>query len=151
MQIHAGLLLNLKRAALFLIIATAIYFTGTALRNGGEQQSATEEISTSTDQTGLLIIEQLVELVGPIALYPDELLAIVIPASAYPLEIVQAMVDDYNPDSSWEEVKAQVGKQIFMDKNILCADCSLFYFVAPCTHNKQFFSKEKWGLILLSQ
>ena len=81
MLIHAGLLLNLKRAALFLITATAIYFAGTALYNGNEQQSTTEEISTSADQTGLLTMEQLVELVGPIALYPDELLAIVIPAS----------------------------------------------------------------------
>ena len=34
--------------------------------------------------------EELDELVGPIALYPDELLAITLPASTYPLEIVQA-------------------------------------------------------------
>lgn len=34
--------------------------------------------------------QQLDELVGPIALYPDELLAIVLPASTFPLEIVQA-------------------------------------------------------------
>ena len=34
--------------------------------------------------------EQLDELVGSIALYPDELLAIALPASTYPLEIVQA-------------------------------------------------------------
>ncbi|MCZ6590934.1 MAG: DUF3300 domain-containing protein [Alphaproteobacteria bacterium] len=34
--------------------------------------------------------KQLDDLVGPIALYPDELLAIVLPASTYPLEIVQA-------------------------------------------------------------
>jgi hypothetical protein len=34
--------------------------------------------------------QRLDELVGPIALYPDELLAIVLPASTYPLEIVQA-------------------------------------------------------------
>ncbi len=34
--------------------------------------------------------KQLDDLVGPIALYPDELLAITLPASTYPLEIVQA-------------------------------------------------------------
>ncbi len=34
--------------------------------------------------------KQLDDLVGPIALYPDELLAIVLPASTYPLQIVQA-------------------------------------------------------------
>lgn len=33
---------------------------------------------------------ELQELVGPIALYPDDLLAIVLPASAYPLQIVEA-------------------------------------------------------------
>ena len=33
---------------------------------------------------------ELETLVGPIALYPDDLLAVVLPASTYPLEIVQA-------------------------------------------------------------
>ncbi|MFO1475556.1 MAG: DUF3300 domain-containing protein [Verrucomicrobiota bacterium] len=34
--------------------------------------------------------DELMKLVAPIALYPDPLLAILLPASAYPLEIVQA-------------------------------------------------------------
>ena len=34
--------------------------------------------------------EELDKLVGRIALYPDELIAIVLPASTYPLQIVQA-------------------------------------------------------------
>ena len=34
--------------------------------------------------------EELEDLVAPIALYPDELLAIVLPATAYPLQIVLA-------------------------------------------------------------
>jgi hypothetical protein len=33
---------------------------------------------------------ELIELVGPIALYPDDLVAILLPAAAYPLQIVQA-------------------------------------------------------------
>ncbi len=33
---------------------------------------------------------ELQELVGPIALYPDDLLAIVLPAAAYPLQVVEA-------------------------------------------------------------
>ena len=37
-----------------------------------------------------LTTAELEELVGPVALYPDDLLAIVLPASTYPLEIVQA-------------------------------------------------------------
>jgi hypothetical protein len=38
----------------------------------------------------LLSIEQLEELVGPVALYPDDLIGIIIPASTYPLQVVQA-------------------------------------------------------------
>jgi hypothetical protein len=52
----------------------------------------------------------LEELVGPIALYPDELLGIVLPASTYPLQIVQAarLLDkleaepDLKPDEDWD-------------------------------------------------
>ena len=54
--------------------------------------------------------EQLDELVGPIALYPDELLAITLPASTYPLEVVQAAryldkresEPDLKPDERWD-------------------------------------------------
>jgi Protein of unknown function (DUF3300) len=54
---------------------------------------------------------ELEELVGPVALYPDDLLAIVLPASTYPLEIVQAarFLEQYEADSSlqpnedWDE------------------------------------------------
>lgn len=53
----------------------------------------------------------LEELVGPVALYPDDLLAIVLPASTYPLEIVQAarflerLENDSSlePDEDWDE------------------------------------------------
>jgi hypothetical protein len=43
-----------------------------------------------TDALPLLTAVELETLVGPVALYPDDLLAIVLPASTYPLEIVQA-------------------------------------------------------------
>jgi hypothetical protein len=54
--------------------------------------------------------EQLDELVGPIALYPDELLAIALPASTYPLEVVQAAryleqrksKPELKPDERWD-------------------------------------------------
>ena len=39
---------------------------------------------------GLLTLEELDLVVGPIALYPDELIAIVLPASTFPLDIVKA-------------------------------------------------------------
>ena len=57
------------------------------------------------------IAEELEELVAPVALYPDELLAIVLPAAAYPLQIVQAARfleelkkdDSLQPDEAWDE------------------------------------------------
>ena len=59
----------------------------------------------------LLSQTELQELVGPIALYPDDLLAIVLPASTYPLQLVQAQrfLDDLeedpslNPDDDWDD------------------------------------------------
>ena len=59
----------------------------------------------------LLSDTELEDLVGPIALYPDDLLAIVLPASAYPLQIVDAgrfldaLEDDpsLKPDPDWDD------------------------------------------------
>jgi hypothetical protein len=53
---------------------------------------------------------ELEELVGPVALYPDELLAIVLPASTYPLQIVQGARflekrktdPELEPDEEWD-------------------------------------------------
>lgn len=46
--------------------------------------------------------DELYELVGPIALYPDDLVALVLPASTYPLQVVQAarFLEDREDDSS---------------------------------------------------
>ncbi len=54
---------------------------------------------------------ELEELVGPVALYPDTLLAIVLPAASYPLQIVAAAryleaLDtnpDLQPDENWDD------------------------------------------------
>jgi hypothetical protein len=63
------------------------------------------------DEAPLLTVEELEAVVGPVALYPDDLLAIVLPASTYPLQIVQAarfleqLEDDptLEPDEEWDE------------------------------------------------
>ncbi|MDP6537880.1 MAG: DUF3300 domain-containing protein [Gammaproteobacteria bacterium] len=55
--------------------------------------------------------DELEEFVGPIALYPDNLLAIILPASTYPLQIVlaarflEALENDSSlePDETWDE------------------------------------------------
>lgn len=62
----------------------------------GNYQSVEEApVQTFTD-------EELESLIGPIALYPDDLLAIVLPASTYPLQIVQAarFLEEFEADSS---------------------------------------------------
>ena len=59
----------------------------------------------------LFSIDELQEFVGPVALYPDNLLAIILPASAYPLQIVLAarfleqLETDSSlvPDENWDE------------------------------------------------
>ncbi len=65
------------------------------------------------DQAGteLLSAAELAELVGPIALYPDDLVAIVLPAATYPLQIAQAadflerLENDSSlePDEDWDD------------------------------------------------
>jgi len=63
-----------------------------------------------TEWTALSAAE-IEELIGPIALYPDDLVAIVLPASTFPLQIVQAsraleqaQADtEIEPDAAWDE------------------------------------------------
>ena len=58
-----------------------------------------------------LSVAELEDIVGPVALYPDDLLAIVLPASTYPLQVVQAarflerLESDpsLKPDEEWDE------------------------------------------------
>jgi hypothetical protein len=81
----------------------------------GNPLSGTVEAPVSgysdTEQPVALGSVELDELVGPVALYPDDLLAIVLPASTYPLEIVQAarFLEEYEQDSTlqpnedWDE------------------------------------------------
>ncbi len=74
-----------------------------------EEQAAAENAAESPDTT--MTSGELQDLVGPIALYPDDLLAIVLPASTYPLEIVQAARflelleadSSLEPDEEWDE------------------------------------------------
>ena len=73
-----------------------------------------EDYGDYDDGAGELVMlshEELDELVGPIALYPDDLLAIALPASTYPLDIVQAarFLDkleqdpSLQPNEDWDE------------------------------------------------
>jgi len=63
----------------------------------------------SVEPVETLSHEELVDLVGRIALYPDDLVAIILPASTYPLQIVEAArlreKDDASlePNEDWDE------------------------------------------------
>ena len=64
----------------------------------------------------LLKAEELDQLMAPIALYPDALLAKVLMASTYPLEVVEA--DRWakaNKNLKGEQLKAEAGKQRWDD------------------------------------
>ncbi len=77
----------------------------------GQYQSQADIMQIGDENNALLSQTQLQELVGPVALYPDDLLAIVLPAAAYPLQIVaaarflEALKTDSSlqPDSDWDD------------------------------------------------
>lgn len=72
------------------------------------QDSAKPTGDAGSDAITALSETELEDLVGPVALYPDDLLAIVLPASTYPLEIVQAarFLEQLESDSSLEPDEA---------------------------------------------
>ncbi len=77
----------------------------------GDFEKQYSEPATGNEEIPLLSTVDLEELVGPIALYPDDLLAIVLPAAAYPLQIVdaarflEALENDpsLEPDPDWDD------------------------------------------------
>jgi len=77
----------------------------------GKVESQADIMPLGDDGIPRLSQTELQELVGPIALYPDDLLAIVLPASAYPLQVVEAarfleaLETDptLKPDDDWDD------------------------------------------------
>jgi hypothetical protein len=74
-------------------------------------ESVDEGVAEGNEQIPLLTGTELQELVGPIALYPDDLLAVVLPASTFPLQLVEAQrfLDaleqdpSLSPDEDWDD------------------------------------------------
>jgi hypothetical protein len=109
---------------LFLTMLFLVFASGTALAQvpvdeaGNTIPAYYEDDLDGADETkpapadGVLLgSAELEKLVGPVALYPDDLLAIVLPASTYPLEVVQAARflerlesdSSLEPDDDWDE------------------------------------------------
>src|SRR6266576_4234132 len=53
------------------------------------QQGESQGVTTTTEEVPKIPNDQLDSLVAPIALYPDQLLAQILAASTYPLEVIQ--------------------------------------------------------------
>lgn len=98
-----GIIGSTAKAALWLALG--------ALALGGVTATRQAFAQDAPDQATVLGAEELDKLVGRIALYPDDLVAIVLPASTYPLQIVQAarFLEDrkQNPkleaDKNWDD------------------------------------------------
>jgi hypothetical protein len=76
--------------ALALLMANPVAVSAQTADNPPAPSSTPQPATQSPPSAELLKPEQLEALVAPIALYPDELLANVLAASTYPLEVVQA-------------------------------------------------------------
>src|SRR5262249_1843547 len=82
--------------------------------SSGQPLAPGPSASQTSDQ--LLKPEQLDALVAPIALYPDNLLSLILMASTYPLEVVQAdRWSKENKNLKGDELKAAAEKQSWDD------------------------------------
>ncbi len=97
----------LGRTSLLLFILLLLPFAA--------QAQSTSQQPTSSDEQ-LLKPEELDALVAPIALYPDTLLSLILMASTYPLEVVQAQRwTESNKNLKGDQLKAAVDKQSWDD------------------------------------
>src|ERR1700690_3602059 len=113
-MIVSGFVLEMKMNPLttrFLLVAFMLIVMHSAVM---QAQTPTQPVAAQAQQ--LLKAEELDQLVAPIALYPDALLAEILMASTYPLEVVQA--DRWaagNKTLKGDQLKAAVDKQTWDD------------------------------------
>lgn len=75
-------------ASILIAVVAAIFLISVAAQGQTPQANRPAAAPSSTDE--MLSAQQLDALLAPIALYPDSLLSLVLMASTYPLEVVQA-------------------------------------------------------------
>ncbi len=94
--------------ALFLALSSPALLAQVPVDDDGNVIGAYEPrdsaATSGNEDIPLLTAVDLEEMIGPIALYPDDLLAIVLPASVYPLQIVEAarFLEDVKVDPALE-------------------------------------------------
>ena len=91
------------------IVCMALLAPGSPVAWAQQDES---QVMTTTEQTPKIPNDQLDSLVAPIALYPDQLLAQILAASTYPLEVIQ--LEQWlkrNPDLKDKALADGVAKQ----------------------------------------
>jgi hypothetical protein len=105
-----------RRTALCAALAFCVLAFGAVQRPAEAQfadiqdQASAPADAAAGDAAALLSADELRELVAPVALYPDDLLAIVLPATTQPLQIVEAARflekqktnKDLKPNENWD-------------------------------------------------
>ena len=99
-----------------LLVTCAVFTIGYGVRSEAQDQAPppanNEAPAPEQAQPSQLSPQQLQELVAPIALYPDALVAQILAASAYPTQIVEAeRFLQQNPDLKGADLAAAVDKQ----------------------------------------
>ena len=79
----------LRRLVLYGLLALAVAVLCAGAPAWAQEAAPTQQVAAAA-KADLLLPEELRPLVAPIALYPDDLLAIVLPASTNPVQIVES-------------------------------------------------------------
>ena len=79
----------LRRLVLYGLLALAVAALCAGAPAWAQEAAPAQQVAAAA-KADLLLPEELRPLVAPIALYPDDLLAIVLPASTNPVQIVEA-------------------------------------------------------------
>ena len=88
-QLNRRKSITLASASYGLLLLVLLLFGGSVFA-ATDIEDITAEGEITVEPIEPLSAEELSELIAPIALYPDDLLAIVLPAATYPVQIVQA-------------------------------------------------------------
>ena len=100
------LILYVKRGGIMKSFLLLILFSAVPFFLGAQDQQQNDNAAPAQKKFGSAQLEQLV---APIALYPDSLLAQVLAASTYPVDIVEAARwVKHNPDLSQDDFKNEV-------------------------------------------
>ena len=88
------ILTNLNRRETLFSVVLTVFLAGLWAQSSadiiGKNHPTTKILATTQSSQDRSLANDLIELVGPIALYPDDLLAIVLQAARHPVQIVAA-------------------------------------------------------------